>query len=120
MTKHSMFHTEFPPKPSKLPPHPIWRGIGLLMIVILPAGAYLLANMLVDNRLKYSWLIIPEDLFLLRYPKDPYILIRILYALIILFIVVVVLAFFTFLAARLFGPSRYDPYDLPPEKVVKR
>ncbi len=119
MTKHSMFRTEFPPKPSRLPPHPIWRGIGLLMLVVLPAGSYMLANMLIENKLKYSWLIIPEDIILRRFPKDPYILVRLLYALIILFAVAVVLALFTFLATRFFGPSRYDPYDLPPEKVIK-
>lgn len=119
MTKHNMFHTEFPPKPSRMPPHPIWRGIGLLMIVILPAGSYILANMMLENKLKYSWLIIPEDIILRQYPKDPYILIKIFYALIILFAVVAILGLFTFVAARFFGPSRYDPYDLPPDKVIK-
>lgn len=113
MTKHSMFHTDLPPKPSKLPMHPIWRGIGLILMVVLPIGSYLFASMLIDNQDRYSWVIVPTDIVLNRYPQDPMILVRLLYALIILFIVAAVLAFFTFLMSSLFGPSRYDPYDAP-------
>lgn len=120
MTKHSMFHTDFPPKPSRLPMHPVWRGIGLIMMVILPVGSYLLASMLIENKDRFSWVIIPTDLILNKFPKDPLILVRLLYALIILMIVAAVLAFFTFLTARLFAPSRYDPYDVPPDRVRKK
>lgn len=116
MTKHSMFRTDLPPKPSKLPMHPIWRGIGLILMVILPVGSYLFATMLIENKDRFSWVIIPTDIVLNRYPKDPLILVRLLYALIILFAVAAVLAFFTFLMSSLFGPSKYDPYDAPPER----
>jgi len=120
MAKHNMFRTEFPPKPSKLPTHPIWRGIGLILMVILPIGSYFISSMLVDNKEKYSWLVIPQDIMLRNYPRDPYILVRVLYAFLILLIIWIVLAFFTFLSAKLFGPSRYDSYDVPPDKIMKR
>jgi hypothetical protein len=116
MTKHSMFRTDLPPKPSKLPMHPIWRGIGLILMVVLPVGSYLFASMLIENKDRYSWVIIPTDIVLNRYPNDPLILVRLLYALIILLAVAAVLAFFTFLMSSLFGPSKYDPYDAPPER----
>jgi hypothetical protein len=116
MTKHSMFRTDLPPKPSKLPMHPIWRGIGLILMVVLPVGSYLFATMLIENKDRYSWVIIPTDIVLNRYPNDPLILVRLLYALIILLAVAAVLAFFTFLMSSLFGPSKYDPYDAPPER----
>lgn len=117
MPKHSMFQNEYPPKPSRLPMHPIWRGIGLIMMVVLPAGSYLLANMLIERKSLYSWVVIPTDLILNKFPKDPLILVRLLYAAIILIIIASILAFVTFLTARLFGPPRYDPYDVPPEKI---
>jgi hypothetical protein len=119
MTKHGMFQSNFPPKPSKLPMHPVWRGIGLIMMVVLPVGSYLLASMLIENRNTLSWVIIPTDIILNKYPKDPLILVRILYAVIILILIAVILAFFTFVAARLFGPSRLDPFDMPSDKVKK-
>lgn len=119
MTKHNMFRTELPPKPSTLPPHPIWRGIGLIMLVVLPIASYLFANMIIENRQKYNWVIIPEDILLYRYPSDPYILVRILYAVIILLGVAAILAIITYLTARLFGPSRYDHFDVPPEHLTK-
>ncbi len=117
MTKHSMFRNEYPPKPSRLPTHPIWRGIGLIIMVVLPVGSYLLANLLIENQSRFSWVIIPTDLLLNKFPKDPMILVRLLYAVLIMIIIGSILAFFTFLTASLFGPPRYDPYDVPPEKV---
>lgn len=119
MTKNSMYRSEFPPKPSKLPMHPVWRGIGLIMMVVLPVGSYLFASMLIDNKERFNWLIIPTDIVLNKYPNDPLILVRLLYALIILIAVGAILAFFTFLMSSLFGPSRYDPYDVPPDRVKK-
>jgi len=116
MTKHNMFRTDFPPKPSKLPMHPVWRGIGLILMLVLPIGSYLFASMLIENNDRFSWVIIPTDIILNRYPQDPMILVRLLYALIILFAVAAVLAFFTFLMSSLFGPAKHDPYDAPPKR----
>lgn len=87
------------------------------MMVVLPVGSYLLANMLIERKSLYSWVVIPTDLILNKFPKDPLILVRLLYAAIILIIIASILAFVTFLTARLFGPPRYDPYDVPPEKI---
>ena len=120
MTKHDMFQTEYPPRPQKLPIHPVWRGIGLILAVIIPLGSYLVASILLSNREKYPWLIIPEDIILYKNPQDPYILVRLLYALIILVLVVGVLTLITFLISKIFGPSRYDPLDVPLDQVAKR
>lgn len=119
MTKHSMFRSEFPPKPSKMPIHPIWRGIGLVMLVVLPIGSYLLASILIESKERFSWVIIPTDIVLNQYPKDPMILVRLFYALVILIGIAAILAFVTFLLTSLFGPSRYDPLDVPPGRVRK-
>lgn len=120
MTKHNMFQTEYPPRPQKMPIHPVWRGIGLILAVILPLGSYIVASLLISNKDKYSWLIIPEDIILYKNPQDPYLLVRLLYTLIIIILIGGLLTLITFLIAKIFGPSRYDPLDVPLDQVAKR
>lgn len=119
MAKHNMFRTELPPKPSKLPVHPIWRGIGCIMIAFLPLASYLISSILIDNREKYPWLIVPEDLIVNKYPKDPYIMARLIYALVILLIIIAVLSLVTALIMKIFAPPKYGPTDIPPERIIK-
>ena len=119
MAKHNMFRSQLPPKPSKLPVHPIWRGIGCILIAFLPIASYFIASLLIDNREIYPWLIIPDDILLNNYPKDPMIVVRLLYALVIVLAIVAVLSLFMSLVMRFFAPSKYDPVDVPPEKIIK-
>lgn len=119
MSKHNMFRTELPPKPSKLPIHPIWRGIGCIMISVIPLASYLISSMLIDSREKYAWLIVPEDLIMNKYPKDPLIVVRVLYALIILLVFIALMSLIISLIMKIFAPSKYDPMDVPPENIFK-
>lgn len=119
MAKHNMYQSEIPPKPSKLPVHPIWRGIGCILIAVLPLASYFVTSIFIDNKEKYPWLIIPEDLLLKNYPKDPLIIVRIVYALVFLIAVMAILSLFVSIIMKLFSPSRYEPVDIPPEKIYK-
>lgn len=119
MAKHNMFRSELPPKPAKLPVHPIWRGIGCVIITVLPLISYFIASSLIDNRDLYPWLVIPEDILLSNYPKDPMITVRFLYALIVLVALVAVLTLIMSIVMRIFAPSKYDSVDVPPEKIIK-
>ncbi len=118
MSKHKLYRTETPPKPSKIPQHPIWRGIGCILSVFVPIISYFIASGLVDNRGKISWLIIPPDLI---FPKlnDAYLAVKLLYTGFLVLIIAIVLALLTFALTRFFGPSKYGPHDVPPEKVRK-
>lgn len=104
MTKHNMFQTEYPPRPQKDADPSVWRGIGLILAVILPLGSYIVASLLISNKEKYSWLIIPEDIILYKNPQDPYLLVRLLYTLIIIILIGGLLTLITFLVAKIFGP----------------
>lgn len=120
MPKHDIYRAEkLPPNPSRMPPHPIWRGIGCVMLVFIPILAFILASILVDNRNSFPWLIIPQDLIFTQW-KDIYFAVRLLYAGFIILIVSALLALITFVFTRIFGPSKFGPYDIPPEKVQKR
>lgn len=118
MSKHKMYRTEPPPKPSKIPQHPIWRGIGCLLAAFVPIISYFIASGLIENRGKLAWLIIPQDLIFPRL-KDTYLAVKILYAGILVLIIAILLALITFVITRFFGPSKYGPHDVPPEKVRK-
>jgi hypothetical protein len=113
-----MYVKDPPMKPSKLPQHPIWRGIGCIMMIVIPALSYLVASMLVDNRQDLPWLVIPRDLIFTQL-KDMFLLVRVLYAGILALVIGGILALITFLINSLLGPSKYGPYDIPPEKVRK-
>lgn len=118
MSKHKIYRTETPPKPSKLPLHPIWRGIGCVLLIFIPLLSYLASSSLINNRQQISWLVIPQDLIFSQF-RDSYIVIKLLYAGILVLAIGAVLALVTFALNRIFGPSRYGPHDIPPEKVRK-
>lgn len=113
-----MYRTEQPLKSSKIPQHPIWRGIGCILSVFVPVMSYFVASGLVDDRGKIAWLIIPQDLIFPRF-NDAYLVVKILYAGILVLIIAIVLAVITFVITRFFGPSKFGPRDVPPEKVRK-
>lgn len=119
MAKHNMFQTKVPPKPSSLPTHPVWRGIGCILIIVIPLISYLIASSLINNRNEIPWLIIPNDLLVFRI-KDVFLLIKILYAGLLVIIFGIIIAALTFILNRIFGPSRYGPLDIPPDQVTKR
>jgi hypothetical protein len=42
--------------------HPIWRGIGCLMIFLIPLFSFLVAGVLVEANFEQGWLAIPYNL----------------------------------------------------------
>jgi len=118
MSKHKVYRTETPPKPSKLPLHPIWRGIGCILLIFIPLLSYLVASSLIKNQQNIPWLVIPQDLVFSQF-RDSLIVVKLMYAGILVLAIGAVLALVTFVLNRIFGPSRFGPHDIPPEKVHK-
>ena len=132
MTKHRTYQKQAPAR--KRDPHPIWRGIGCLSILILPALSFGISAILVRIAPSMGVYLPPE---LLGRPVMPELLFKVpgligilnwiqqqnnLYAiLIITFVVVVVLAGILAvgyaLAYRIMGPPRYSGYDAPPPNI---
>lgn len=113
-----MFQTEIPPKPRDLPVHPIWRGIGCLIVAVIPVILFTVAGMLIENRAKLPWLIIPQDL-VLSANKDQFLLVKVLYAALGTLVVGALIALVTFLLNTFFGPKKYGPKDIPLDQVDK-
>ena len=114
-----MYRQHLSPKPSKLPVHPIWRGIGCVLIIVIPLISYLVASYLINNRENYSWLILPEDLIFDKL-KDSYLAIKVLYAGFMTLILGILLAFITFVSNGLMAPPRLGPYDVSLDDIKKQ
>lgn len=114
-------------------PHPIWRGIGCLIIILVPIISFALAAIIVQIGVNQNW---PIPYQLLGNPVVPAPLWNIaglppiltfiqsqtnLYAVlaITVFFIIVLAAFVSVGYAvlyRFIGPPRYSPIDAPPVK----
>ncbi len=104
--------------------HPIWRGIGCIMMVIIPIMAYAGAVLLVQENMRQGWLPMPRDLartitipMLGSYPN------LLAYLVVALTLSVVGFGVYTAIYALLnaiVGPSRFGPLDVPPVRREDR
>ena len=121
-------------KPDK--PHPIWRAIGCLIIVIIPLISFAAAKILIDFGLESGWRIPYQLLGNPRLPDYVYespILATLLspitrltnfYAYLSLGLLLIMgfggfVSFSYALAYRFFGPPRWGPQDMPPPRGIK-
>ena len=111
MPKHNQYQVERPRDDKNKKVHPIWRGIGCVLSVIIPFFSYLTAVQLLNQHDKLPWVIIPPEI-VLNTSKDPLILVKILYGLIITLLLFALLGIVTFAVNRFFGPSTRGPYDV--------
>lgn len=92
--------------------HPIWRGIGFLMIVLIPIISYAGMMVLLSENNSRMWFRIPIDL--LAQGNDPLLYVKIIITVVIMCILYLIFLFITFMINRLFGPSRFGPQDAEP------
>lgn len=93
--------------------HPIWRGVGLILMLLTPVIAFFGSIALVDANTKAGWVAIPSDL-LAKGVGDPLLYIKIVVGLVIFMVVTVFFRLITFILYGALGPSRYGPLDVPP------
>jgi hypothetical protein len=93
--------------------HPIWRGIGFILMVVVPVLSYFATtNILEQNQVKH-WFPLPMDI-ISPWGNDPLIFIKILMTLGITIIAFMLIFVVGSLLFRIFGPPRYGPLDSPP------
>ena len=132
MSKYGSYRKAAPPKSYE--PHPVWRGIGCFIMLILPILSYIISVLTVDYGLKQG-VRLPDGLG--GYPVMPDVLFKIpglvgllvwiqgqpnLYAyLLVTFFVLVLLAGTLALVYaimyRVTGPSPYSEFDAPPQNI---
>lgn len=105
MPKYGRYQEDFEKKEKKHTMHPIWRGIGCVLLIVIPILSGFLSNYLVNQRSEISWMIIPTEL-IINGIKDPMIAVKAIYFLIIALLLFLVMGTITFVMDRIFGGSR--------------
>ncbi|NWF64203.1 MAG: hypothetical protein HXY38_07850 [Chloroflexi bacterium] len=133
MSKYRSSSVKTPKERSKQP-HYLWRGIGCLMMIIIPAMSIALAYETVNYGLNNGWPIPYQLLGTPRFPDvfykssgmmlllSPIIAIRHFYAyaavsFIYMILLSGVLSMLYAIVYGMIGPSRYSPLDAPPPKI---
>jgi hypothetical protein len=98
--------------PAKRDVHPIWRGIGFILIILTPIMAYACALVLIDENTKQGWVRISRDM--LSPYLDPLLYVKIGLTLGLMVIIYGIFSMLTFVLYRFMGPPRYGPLDVPP------
>ncbi len=112
MSKYESYQTRNA-KPRKREIHPIWRGVGFGMIILIPILSYLGTLIILEENAKQGWFSIPRDL--VSPVIEPYFYVKIIFTLVLMFVFYVLFMFVTAILTRLFAPPRYDVYDVPPQ-----
>jgi hypothetical protein len=106
--------------------HPIWRGVGFVMMVLIPIISYAAAEVLIAQNTKSNFLPWPYDLMAkpgeLLYNGDQMLYLKIIGTIIFMLVFYGIFTLITFAVNSIFGVSRYGPYDVPPinAKVRKK
>lgn len=103
--------------------HPIWRGIGCLMLILIPVMAYAAA----DVFLQYapSWGLFPRTAEIYGNINLDFIVLPISLGQALFTVLFMVMGFVLFTTAYAFiygvaGPPKYGPTDAPPPRRVKK
>jgi hypothetical protein len=135
MGKYGSFKQEMYKRPYDV--HPVWRGIGCIMMILIPLIAIVGAMVTIDEGTKAGW---PIPYELLGYPRLPAMAFQIpvidniaiaissvnnLYGIIAISLVFMIIGFafismFYSFAYKMIGPSRYTPLDAPEVPRGKR
>ena len=108
------------PRPWKI--HPIWQGIGCLLLIIIPVLSFTAAYLLIRENFKMGWVSLPPEMLKsFVVPQLGYIYVAdIIFALILIFLGFGILSVVYSFIYRLVGPPRYSPLDAPPPRSRKK
>jgi len=109
MPKHTIFNRRVAKDPAPAV-HPIWRGIGCILIIVIPVLSFIMATILINNR-TIPWFDIPQDL-IVSVLKDPLIFVKIFYTAVISLLIFFLMALVTFTMDRIINPKKKGPYDV--------
>lgn len=131
-------HSRQPPKPRMTGVHPVMRGIGCIMMIVVPILAYGVALLLVDYGIRQGWQIPPGWLEPIRIPplllslrglepvwnfllRQDNLIAVVVFTIVIMVVIGGLMSILYGYIYTLFGPPRYGPQDAPPIRVkVKR
>ena len=138
MGKYTTRSVQAPKKPRNTGVHPVMRGIGCIMIVVVPILAYGVALLLIDYGIRNGWPIPPGWLQRITIPPlllslrglqpvwnflllQDHLIATIVFTIAIIVVVGGLMSILYGYIYTIFGPPRYGPQDAPPIRAkVKR
>lgn len=113
-------HLEKPPLRRQRPwqIHPIWRGLGCLLVFIIPILAYGIAVYLVEENWRQGWVYVPRSM--LAPGEDPNLYLVLLVTFALTFLVYAVITLVYLIIYRFVGPPLHTPLDVPPVRRRRR
>lgn len=103
-------------KPWKI--HPVWRGIGCIMMVLIPLMSYFGGIELLKANARNGWFIVPVEFT--GPPAYPYLYAKLTVCVLLMVFSFGALVILYMLVARLSGMSRYGPLDVKPVRPSKK
>ena len=124
MSKYMVYgrRPEIKPRPWKV--HPIWRGIGCVMILLIPLMSYAGAILLIQANIDQRWIPLPVEFVRpMRLPYlgvVPHLLATVVVTILLMMIGFAVIIAFYAMMYRFMGPPALGPLDAPPEKPTRK
>ncbi len=115
MERHSFFSKERESNRKKNRIHPVWRGVGFVLMIFIPILSFLASGVILEYNQTEHWFPIPPE-FVINWPTDPLILMKLFITVMLCFFAFAFFQLVTYMMFGLFGPKRYIPPDLPPLK----
>lgn len=119
MGKYTRYSARVPPKPRPWRIHPIWRGIGCLLFLVIPFLGYAGGVVLVRMNMERGWLVMPPEF--MRPIELPFLGIQVDHLLANLLAALVftvsgygILMFFYTIFYGFLGPKRFSGLDAAP------
>lgn len=107
--------------------HPIWRGVGFAMIVLIPIISYAGSVVLIQQNSIHGWLPLPTDIlarpgeFLYSLIPDQLLYIKIMLMVALMFLFYLIFLLISSMMTSMFGfNSRNDPFYVPPPTRTNR
>jgi len=105
------------PGPSRPDIHPVWRGIGWVLMILTPILGYFCALALIEANKVNEWFRIPKGLIyhneISFLPHDPLLIVKALLTIIVAFILFFLFQLITMILYRITAPPQYGPFDVP-------
>jgi quinol-cytochrome oxidoreductase complex cytochrome b subunit len=92
--------------------HPVWRGVGILLMVLMPVMGYVGSLLLLDENNKHSWVRIPNELLVPG--PDHLLLVKAIMTVVIGASIYFIFMMLTFIIFRIVAPPKLGPTDVPP------
>jgi hypothetical protein len=106
--------------------HPVWRGVGFAMMILIPIMAYASMKVLMEQNDIHGWIPLTNDMLakpgelLYMLIPDPLLYVKLVLFLLCVFVFFTLFTLISFIINAMFGVSRKDdPFYVPPVRRTK-